>query len=704
MRSLLVYLLLCSSLQAMATHIIGGNMYYDHLGGNQYRVTLVLYRDCGPDNVNNTGFDNAAQLGVFNAAGQLVSSTNVQFSGEIPVPVVLNDPCLSAPPTVCVRTALYQHVFTLPPIAGGYTVSYQRCCRTPAMENLSGQQGLTCTASIPGPPLSTNSSPRFDELPTVALCVGTPATVDFAAVDPDGDQLVYGLCAPFIGGSAGDPAPFPEAPPYATVNYAAGYSAGSPLDPDGGVSIDPNTGALTVSPSLQGVFTVGICVTELRDGVVVGETRGDFLFKVVVCDVAVVAAVAEQGQGQLCVGLTQTFLNESENGTSWSWDFGDEGTDADTSNIASPVWTYAQPGSYTVMLIANPGHPCADTSLQVYDMQAPMDIFFVRPAILCPGEETMMEVSGVFGPNALFTWELGDAGSSSGDTGPALEAFFGPVGVHPVTVSGVDGACSDSYTDSVVVYPPPVIGLVAEMAVCDGGALLFSSTSSAWTSIQHQWDMGDGTTLYGPDVEHIYPGPGSYSPTLTIRTDSGCVAELSMSTPSMVTVHALPTAGFRIDPQEVSLLDPEVEVQDLSLGAVSWSYEVEDVQYTEPSFTYAFQDGGRRTIVQSVISSEGCVDTTSRVVTVSDHLVHVPNAFTPNGDGVNDVWSPVVRGARTYELFVHDRWGREVFRTTDPGASWSGEDAGDGMYEYVIRLAEFGAFRKEYRGHFLMLR
>jgi hypothetical protein len=84
MRSLFALFLSIISTQVMATHIIGGNMYYDHLGGNQYRVTLVLYRDCGPDNANNTGFDAAAQLAVYNAAGQQVTSTDVAYSGEDP--------------------------------------------------------------------------------------------------------------------------------------------------------------------------------------------------------------------------------------------------------------------------------------------------------------------------------------------------------------------------------------------------------------------------------------------------------------------------------------------------------------------------------------------------------------------------------------------------------------------------------------------
>jgi gliding motility-associated-like protein len=704
MRSLLALVLMVFCVTAEATHIIGGNMYYDHLGGNQYRVTLVLYRDCGPDNANNTGFDTAAQLAVYNSSGVQVTSASVAFAGEVPVPVELNDPCLTAPPTVCVRTAVYQEVFNLPPIAGGYTISYQRCCRTPSMVNLTGQQGLTCTASIPGPPLSVNSSPRFSDLPTVALCIGRDVTIDFSATDPDGDQLVYGLCAPFIGGSAGDPAPFPTAPPYQTVSYGPGYSAGQPLDSDPPMSIDPATGALTVSPTLQGVFTVGICVTEIRNGQVVGETRGDFLFKVVVCDATVTASVAEQGEGALCVGLTQSFVNESENATFWSWDFGDPGTLDDVSNEQAPVWTYAQPGTYTVQLIANPGQPCADTSFQVYEMQAPLDIFFPRPAIRCPGQEAEFVASGVFGPNTIFTWDLGPVGTPSTATGQITSSQFLEVGVHPITLTGVDGACSDTYTDSVVVFPWPVIGFINDPEVCVGGDLAFASTSTAATALRYAWELGDGSTYTDSAFIHRYVGAGNYAVSLTIATDSGCVAELAMDAPALVRVHPNPVAAFTALPAEVSLMDPVVRIEDYAEGAVEWSYTVENEEYVTPGFGHEFEDGGQFPIVQRVFTEHGCSDSTIRVVTVSDHLVYVPNTFTPDGDGINDTWAPSVRGARLFELRLFDRWGREVFSTTDPRAVWSGDGEEQGVYHYTLWLAEFGAYRKEYSGHVTLLR
>jgi hypothetical protein len=177
-------------------------------------------------------FDAAAQLAVYNAAGQQVTSTDVAYSGEDPVPVELNDPCFDRTTHgVCEDRGLRTCVH---PTSNCWWVYDQlsTVLRTPAMVNLNGQQGLTCTASIPGPPLSTNSSPRFGDLPAIALCLDQPTTIDFSATDPDGDQLVYGLCAPFIGGTATDPAPFPSAPPYTQVTYAAGYSAAQPVDSD----------------------------------------------------------------------------------------------------------------------------------------------------------------------------------------------------------------------------------------------------------------------------------------------------------------------------------------------------------------------------------------------------------------------------------------------------------------------------------------
>lgn len=687
-----------------ATHIIGGDMYYDHLGGNQYRVTLELYRDCGPDNVNGTGFDAQAQLAVYDANGVLITTASVSDPGETIVPVDLSDPCLSAPPEVCVATTRYVQIFDLPPIPGGYTISYQRCCRTPAMANLQGLQGLTCTVNIPGPPAAVNGSPRFNDYPPLALCMDQDMTFDHSASDPDGDQLVYSLCSPFQGADEFDPAPLAPPPPYAPVNWAAGYSAGFPLDSDPAISIDPITGVITVHPTLQGSFTVGVCVTEIRNGVVIGDIHRDFLFKVVQCDVAITAVIADQSGGQICTGLTQAFVNESIGGQSWAWDFGDPSTASDVSSEQEPSWTYALPGTYTVRLIANPGAACADTSFNTFTVSQALQAHFDRPPIRCPEEAAEFVADGIYTANTNITWDFGAAGSPASGAGELSVAQFAEVGVFPITIFMEGDGCESSYTDSVVVYPRPVVDFISDTQACVGTPFEFASSSTAWTPLTYAWDLGDGTTRLDSSVIHTYRDPGIYSISLTVSTQSGCVATETLERVGYVSVYPAPVAAFTALPSEVSIMDPQVSITDYASLTVDWTYRIEGEVVREAEFEHWFDEGGQYTITQIVTTVDGCVDSTTRVVIVSDHLFYVPTAFTPDGDGVNDVWAPMVKGAKEFELVVFDRWGAERFRTNDPKEGWSGDGLGQGLFLYTARIKEFGSFAKDYTGHFSLLR
>ncbi len=703
-RTITVVLAVACTVVMRATHIIGGEMYYDHLGGNQYRVTLALYRDCGPDNQNGTGFDAQALFAVYDINGVEITNVSVLDPGEVQVPIDLNDPCLTAPPEVCVATTLYEHVFDLPPIAGGYTISYQRCCRTPAMVNLSGQQGITCTVHIPGPPDAVNGSPRFSSYPPVALCMDQDLTFDHSATDPDGDQLVYGLCAPYQGADALNPAPLPPPPPYQTVNWAAGYSAGAPLDSDPAIAIDPVTGVLTVHPTLQGAFTVGVCVTEIRNGVVIGESRRDFMFKVVQCDAAVTAVIADQSGGQVCTGLTQAFENESVNGTEWAWDFGDPSTSTDVSTEQEPTWTYAQPGTYTVTLIANPGATCADTSFNTFEVSLPLEAYFERPPVRCPDEPAEFVAGGIHTPTTSIAWDFGAVAVPATGDGAESIARFLPAGVHPVTVTYTESGCTDSYTDSVVVYPFPIVDFTNDMQACVGTPFAFDNLSTAWTPLAYLWDLGDGTLSTDSDLVHTYTDPGVYTVKLTGTTDAGCVYTGTVERIGLVHVFPSPVAAFTALPSEVSIFDPHVMIEDYSSLSIEWSYLIDGEEMRGPGFEHWFDEGGQYTITQVVTSADGCTDATTRVVVVSDHVFYAPLAFTPDGDDVNDEWLPSVKGAREYELVVFDRWGAERFRTTDPKKGWSGDGLPQGVFLYTARVKEFGSFAKDYVGHFSLLR
>jgi len=702
-RSFALVLAFPIALAASGTHIIGGEMYYDHLGGSQYRVTLKLFRDCGPDNTNGTGFDFQAQIAVYNAAGVLLTSQSLDDPGESIVPVVLNNPCLTAPPSVCVATTQYTGIFDLPPIAGGYILSYQRCCRTPAMVNLQGQMGLTCTVHIPEPPHAVNSSPRFNEYPAIALCLGEDIIVDHSATDPDGDQLVYSICPPLQGADALNPAPLAPPPPYAPVAWAAGYSDNMQIDSSPPLAINAATGELALHPTLQGAFAVAVCVSEFRNGVLLGETRRDFKFNVVICDADITAIIADQDPGAICNGLTQTFGNNSSSSPSWFWDFGVPGVTTDTSMDEEPTFTFPVPGLYSVMLIAGPGLPCADTSITVYEAYVPVSITFDRPSIRCPNEVAQLLATGSFTSSAEVVWDFG-TGSPGTAAGTQVSTAFAAPGTYPVVVTVTESGCSDSYVDSVVVYGRPIADFTSDTHACVGEAFAFQSLSTGWSPLRLRWDLGDGTTTSDSASVHVYTTPGVYTISLTVNTDNGCVAEETLTREEWVHVFPKPVAAFTALPGEVSLMDPRIEVVDYSSGAVDWYYLVNGEEFSTPDFTYEFEDGGQFILMQIVTTENACSDTATRLVIVSDHLFYAPNAFSPDGDGHNDAWLPSVRGAREYELLVFDRWGIQHFHTTDPKEPWSGDELPQSVYNYTVRIKEFGAYAREYHGHVTLLR
>ena len=185
-----------------ATHIVGGEIYYEQVGTQDYLITLKVYRDCGSTNTNGTDFDQFASVGIY-SGGSLyqellmnLASATVNF-----VPVTIENPCFVLPPDVCVEEAVYQEILELPLNSNGYDLVYQRCCRNPSIININWPEdsGATFTTQIPPSTITDeNSNPQFTNFPPVALCANASFWFDHSAEDIDGDFLVYSFCSPML--------------------------------------------------------------------------------------------------------------------------------------------------------------------------------------------------------------------------------------------------------------------------------------------------------------------------------------------------------------------------------------------------------------------------------------------------------------------------------------------------------------------------
>lgn len=515
-----------------ASHIVGGDIYYDYLGGNNYRFVISLYRDCLSSGAQ---FDSPLYLAVYNQDNFLIDNIQVPFPGSTILPVVFNNPCVTPPTNICTEVAVYTTVVNLPPAIGGYNISYQRCCRGPNISNLVNPDdtGLTLTCHVPGSDTGAqiNSSPRFTNYPPLLLCNNDDLVFDHSATDPDGDQLVYSLVTPYSGANSFNPQPNPAPPPgYAPVNWGGGFSQANPLGPGAAIAIDPNTGLLTASPNLLGLFVVGIRVTEYRNGVAINSTTRDFIFRVFNCNLSLEALLPTQDQLptfiSYCQGLTVAFENNSYGGTNYAWDFGVPGTNTDVSAVFEPTFTYPAPGLYEAMLIVNPGWPCTDTAYMDINVNNELVIDFTSQDSLCIFDNSFDFTASSATPGVTYSWNFGPNANQQNATGEIVNGIeFSTTGHIPVELSGSFSACNAVYVDSIYIFPEPTADMIIPADVeCLGFDIAFNNNST--NSNIYEWDFGvpgivtDVSSQSSPN--YVYPGPGTYTVTLISGSTASC--------------------------------------------------------------------------------------------------------------------------------------------------------------------------------------
>lgn len=460
-----------------ATHIVGGSLTYEHLGGSSYNVKLKLYRDCDPSSVN---FPNSVRVEVRLGSGGTTANTSLDFVMPRLGRTVLDpqiDTC-AVNPGICVEEAIFSKIVSLPPSASGYHLFVNYCCRNGSIVNITDplNQGEAFNTYIPNMgTLLTNSSPTWTNFPPVFVCQGMDLNFNHAATDADGDSLVYSLYTPYIGydyGSADWNTFFPTfsaaSPPdniqFSEVPWEPGFSANNPLNAVSGNNITiSNTGLLSGVPEAIGQYVVGIKCEEYRDGVKIGVIVRDFQFNVVYCPPLKEAAIAPI---TACSGLAVQFQNASTNGANgFFWDFGDLSVTTDTSYSENPSYSYPAQGDYLVTLIAQEGTQCADTAtylLKVAGVTASM------PAL----DSTCINTTVNFTENSVPTnttinswqWDFNSTGSSNVPN-PSY-AFQNSGDLDVTLIVGTDAGCFDTITEQIFIQGLPTVNVGPDTTAC----------------------------------------------------------------------------------------------------------------------------------------------------------------------------------------------------------------------------------------------
>jgi gliding motility-associated-like protein len=881
--TLVVLVLLFAAFSSAASHIVGGNIHYELLGGDTYLIQLFVYRDCA---TSTTDFDDPASIGVYDSNGNLVENIEIDINNaEISdVPVDTGNQCLEPPEGICVKEAIFTTTVDLPPIPGGYTLAYQRCCRNVTLVNTESNDdlGITLYAQIPGSEVTTeNSNPIFNDYPPLVICMNQPFVFDHSASDADGDELEYVFCNPLLSNVGGFYINPPGAPPYPELEFYPEFDYEYPITSDPGFEIDPATGVITGTPTQLGQYVVGICINEYRNGELIATMNRDFQFNVTLCDVDVIAAIPDQSNP--CDGLTIDFENNSENAEWYFWDFGVEELQSDTSIEINPTYTFPDTGTYIITLIANPGLTCADTNFTTYtagpsvhpedilaeynciddesywnfsftgevdpestilwdfgddatpqesNATSPNNIQYIdgagiQPITLtvtlgnciiieeleidiphepeawiipqetfCEGmtyqfgndsqhaeeyawdfgysngaddqsneeepEVTFPEVGtydvvltasaentcpsvvslefDIFGDlqpyfdnpgpeciegnsfdlaalgastdDAEYLWEFEDASIETANTMLVFDINYQSAGYFDVSLTITENGCTETYEDSLWVINAPQIGLDIQTAEgCPPLYVQFYDLSTSDVDLDYFWEFGDGQTSEQAEPLHVYMNPGTYDVTLTIASLTGCVTELTQTLDDAIWVYPEPSALLDVNPIHVTLLEPTIEIEDLSSGAIDCEYFISDGgHFDDCNGFYDMTQAGHHIVTQWVINEWGCTDSARHIVIVEGFLFYAPNSFTPNDDGINEVWFPVMNGVDTFLIQIYDRWGEVIFESTEPDKPWVGNvDNGDhyaqdGLYIYRVTLHDLLGYPHEFVGHVSLLR
>lgn len=743
---LLIILWLLAALPLRAAHIIGGEITYECLGNGDYKFTMKIYRDC---NGGGAPFDSGPSapfpgtITIFNGNSTVPMQTiNLGAPAITNILPNLSNPCLIAPPNVCVEEGIYVFNLDLPLSNQSYHIVYQRCCRNNTITNIVAPGETGATYYIELTPLAQqlcNNSPVFNDFPPIVICTGEPIDFDHSATDPDGDVLVYELCTPFLGGGTDQTnatapdgvAPDPDLPPpFSPVTFInPPYSFMNPLSGNPPLAINSTTGFITGTPNVTGQFVVGVCVSEYRNNQLLSVVRRDFQFNVAQCDPTVVAdiledeIVIEQNQQFYVVnscGLnTVQFTNQSFqqafiNAFSWEFDINGE---PQSYNEWSPTVNFPGTGTYYGNLYLNPGTNCGDTANIQVNIYPGIDADFTFDYDTCvagPVTFTDQSVSGA-GPGSIISWDWDFGDNKTSENQNPVHIYQVPGDLQVSLVVEDTNGCTDLRTRTVRYFPVPQLLLIApsEFIGCQPASIFFDNLSfPVDENYDVEWNFGDGQSSFEISPTHVYTDLGTFTISLSITSPLGCSTDTTWE--DLITVLPSPVADFSYSPPRLSNLEPTATFTDESIEAAKWKWTFGNAGFSiEQNPVFTFPDTGLQVVQLVVFHQSGCTDTAVQLLDVIPEVRYfLPNAFTPNGDGINDGFRGTgsMEGATNFNFTIWNRYGEKLFETTDPTESWNGRknNTGDlspqGVYVVVVTFRGPRGEPYELRGYATLIK
>lgn len=304
-----------------------------------------------------------------------------------------------------------------------------------------------------------------------------------------------------------------------------------------------------------------------------------------------------------------------------------------------------------------------------------------------------------FQPGVNYSWQIaGGTIISNPDSNDVLIDWTPTPGLYPISVAAIpaNGGCYDTSFANIFIVAPTQASIAGPIEVCRGSEVLLST--SITSNIMWQGGKRD---------REIRFFAGRDTTVFLVANNGACDPDTAYHYVRVV------------EPPKTSLSDLEDTLQlgtqkDLYYTgapgvAVDWYYD----EYKQGSGTYMryhFDEEGDHVVTQ-VVSDGTCTDTLYRFVYVKEiQKLFIPNAFTPDGDGINDIFLFKGMGIARFQAVIYNRWGEVVYSWDESSGSegWDGTQNGrpmpSGVYTYRVIIHNVGGGQKDERGSFNLIR
>jgi gliding motility-associated-like protein len=536
--SFIFFLLIITNLTVRASHILGGNFELNNTGNNgYYELKLNLFFDKASRNA--TASDNNIKVAIFQKSNNKLMTTIIlttyQLDGS-PL-VYTNENCAASQGLKIAILTFAQNIYLDPKQyndLGGYYLIWDRCCRNSA-DNIVNSSVAGMLFYLEFPALLTasgtdfkNSSPRFVAPNGEYICAGQLFTFDNGAVDDDSDQLRYSFVTPYNGFSnTNTPAPDPKPSfNFPLINWVSGYGANTAIPSNPTMSINPTTGAITVTSSQLGLYVFSVLVEELRNGVVIGQVRRDFQLKVINCNAPPVKPVVydektpsptQLAQIAVCdYGFIELATTENTN-YQYQW----QKDNNNITNADSYKLKVTEAGEYTVVISYKQGCSGSTISEKTIVTIKPGEKFKVNPDNIevcqtptgVPLQIQKDDGSSFNAGDYLYLWtrDITDVLTTQNVFIQATKT-----GKYVAKMTQISGVCQYELESTVIINPLPeatISSLLGKRIVCEGDSISLKISESS--TYKYDWQLNDISVEKSTNSKYSALKSGTYKVIVT---------------------------------------------------------------------------------------------------------------------------------------------------------------------------------------------